>query len=197
MRNPLLLSAIVGLGLGAGAAMAQPAPEPLKPMAGSQSMEQSAAPIAGAPHSRRGRVAAKVMTPPNAAAAGDDTAPPTDTYRGGAGSPFSSRASNITAGDTRSEMAPRLPDPEAAGNSPQAFLVAAQRALDRNQTGAAQEALERAETRVLTRSTEATVAGQPDNNTLTLRIGEARRALAGRNPAAARAAIAAALGSGG
>ncbi|MGI4952037.1 MAG: hypothetical protein ACRYGM_09550 [Janthinobacterium lividum] len=195
MRNPLLLSAVIGLGLGTGAAIAQPAPEAMKPMAGSQSMEQSAAPIAGAPHSRRGRMAAKAMTP--AGAAGDEAAPPTDAYRGGAGSPFSSRASNITAGDARSEMAPRLPDPEAAGNSPQAFLVAAQRALDRNQTGAAQEALERAETRVLTRSTEATVAGQPDNNTMTLRIGEARRALAGRNPAAARAAIAAALGNGG
>ena len=89
--------------------------------------------------------------------------PPTSAYRGGAGSPFSNRASNITGNDTRSVIAPRLPNPDTTGDSPRDFLVAAQRALAAHQTGAAQEALERAQTRILTRSTDPSMANAPDN----------------------------------
>ena len=120
-------------------------------------------------------------------------APRTGDYRGGAGSPSSTRASNIDRQDTRSEIAPRLPDPGAAANTPQALLQAAQRALASNRTGAAQEALERAETRVLTRSTDPSAAGTPDSGSMVQSIGAARRALAARDIPGARAAISAAL----
>ncbi len=126
----------------------------------------------------------------------DSAAPPTSAYRGGAGSPLSTQASNTTSANTRSEIAPRLPDPNAASNSPQAYLAAAQRALNKGQTGAAQEALERAETRVLSRSTEPSLAGQPDDAMLVRHISDARRALAGRNVNGAKSAIAMAMASG-
>src|SRR4051812_35047448 len=103
--------------------------------------------------------------------------PPTSAYQGGAGSPFSSRATHIDRADTRSVIAPRLPNPDANGNSPQAYLGAAQRALARNQTGAAQEALERAQTRILTRSTDPSMANVPDNSGIAQAITDARRAL--------------------
>jgi hypothetical protein len=119
--------------------------------------------------------------------------PRTGDYRGGVGSPSSSAASNITAADTRSEMAPRLPDPNAGSNSPQAYLAAAQRALASNRTGAAQEALERAETRLLSRSTDPSMANMPDPSASVQAIGAARRALASRDTAAARSAISAAI----
>lgn len=122
--------------------------------------------------------------------------PRTGDYRGGVGSPYSERASNITGSDTRSEMAPRLPDPAAGGNTPEAYLAAAQRALASNRTGAAQEALERAETRILTRSTDPSLASVPDNGNMAQQIGAARRALAAGNVGAARAAISAAMGRG-
>jgi hypothetical protein len=117
-------------------------------------------------------------------------------YRGGAGSPMSNRASNITPGDTRSVYAPRLPDPMAASNTPQGYLAAAQRSLNAGKTGAAQEALERAETRLLSRSTDASMAATPADMPMVQQIGEARRAIAGRDMAAAKAAISAAMNSG-
>ena len=107
----------------------------------------------------------------------------------------SATASNITSRDTRSEIAPRLPDPGAAGNSPQALLAAAQRALSSNQTGAAQEALERAETRLLSRSADPGLAAMPDASSAVQAIGAARRALATRDTASARSAIGVAMSS--
>ncbi len=118
-------------------------------------------------------------------------------YRGGAGSPQSSRASNIAPSDTRSEIAPRLPDPASADTTPRGYLAAAQRSLAAGKTGAAQEALERAETRLLSRSTEASMASSPAAMPMVQQIGDARRAIAGRDMAAAKAAISAAMSSGG
>jgi len=115
--------------------------------------------------------------------------PPTSAYQGGAGSPFSSRAANIDRADTRSVIAPRLPNPDANANSPQAYLAAAQRALARNQTGAAQEALERAQTRILTRSTDPSMANVPDDSGIARAITDARRALANRDTRAAQSII--------
>lgn len=132
-------------------------------------------------------------TPASATRDNGVDAPRTGDYRGGVGSPSSSTASNITAADTRSEMAPRLPDPNAGSNSPRAYLVAAQRALASNRTGAAQEALERAETRLLSRSTDPSMANTPDASSSVQAIGDARRALASRDNAAARSAITAAM----
>ena len=67
-------------------------------------------------------------------------------------SPASSSATNISAGTTRSAVAPRLPGP-ASDTSADQYLNHAQSALRRGHTGEAQEALERAETRLLDRST--------------------------------------------
>ncbi len=124
-------------------------------------------------------------------------APPTSAYRGGAGSPRSNRASNIGPSDTRSDIAPRLPDPASAGTTPEAYLAAAQRALASGRTGTAQEALERAETRLLTRSTEASAASTPADMPMVQQIGQARQALAARDIPGARSAIRAALGNAG
>lgn len=123
----------------------------------------------------------------------DQSAPPTGAYRGGAGSPFSDRASNTTSANTHSEIAPRLPSPDAAANSPEALLSAAQQALRQGRTGAAQQALEMAETRVLSRTVDPTMANQPDQAMMVKHIGDARRALGARNRQAAEAAIAAAM----
>lgn len=123
--------------------------------------------------------------------------PPTSAYQGGAGSPFSNRAANITGQDTRSVIAPRLPNPDANGNSPREFLAAADRALARGQTGAAQEALERAQTRILTRSTDPALADRPDDSGMSRAISDARQALANRDPGRARSIIGQVLRSGG
>ena len=90
-------------------------------------------------------------------------------------------------------MAPRLPDPGATANTPEALLTAAQRSLRAGRTGAAQEALERAETRILSRTTDPSMAGAPDDAAMVRHIGEARRALGNRDKAGADAAIAAAM----
>ncbi len=123
-------------------------------------------------------------------------APRGGEYRGGAGSPRSNRASNIAPLDTRSEIAPRLPDPAAASNTPEGYLAAAQRALDAGKTGAAQEALERAETRVLSRSTDPSMAASPADMPMVQQIGQARRALAARDMVGAKSAISAAMANG-
>ena len=123
----------------------------------------------------------------------DGSAPPTSAYRGGASVPLSQRASNIGTQTGRTEVAPRLPDPQAGSNSPEALLRAAQQSLSQNKTGAAQQALEMAETRVLSRTTDPSMANTPDSAVMVQRIGEARRALGAGNRAGAQAAIAAAL----
>ncbi len=131
----------------------------------------------------------------DADAAGMD-APRGGEYRGGAGSPRSNRASNIAPSDTRSDIAPRLPDPASANNTPEGYLAAAQRALASGKTGAAQEALERAETRVLSRSTDPSMAASPADMPMVQQIGQARRALAARDMAGAKSAISAAMATG-
>lgn len=143
-----------------------------------------------------GRTRPTARATPEVTAGGvEQAAPPTSAYRGGAGSPYSARASNTTSANTRSEVAPRLPDPDAAANTPEALLAAAQRSLRAGRTGAAQEALERAETRVLSRTTDPSMAGTPDQAAMVRHIGDARRALGNRNPAAADASISAAMAS--
>jgi|GEM_PF-5246100 len=118
-----------------------------------------------------------------------DGVPPASAYQGGAGSPFSNRASNIEGSGNHAEIAPRLPSPEAAGDDAHDLLVAADRALSRRQTGAAQEALERAETRVLTRSTDPALANRPDTQLLARAISDARLALGKNDAPRARAII--------
>ena len=118
-----------------------------------------------------------------------DGIPPASAYQGGAGSPFSPNASNIDGATTRSEIAPRLPSPDASGDDARDLLQAADRALMNRQTGAAQEALERAETRVLTRSTDPALANQPDTRLMARGISDARMALGKHDIPRARAII--------
>jgi hypothetical protein len=92
--------------------------------------------------------------------------------------PTSNNASNINRTDTRSPIAPRLPAPGLAeGSTPSQFLNAAKGALRTNRTGEAQEAIERAETRLLDRST-AQGADPLSTSPLVAQLGQARGALA-------------------
>lgn len=171
-----------GAGDAVGGASTQPGMTGIRPLRGQQRQYGTGTP------------ARTTKAPRATMAAGERVdAPRTGEYRGGAGSPLSTAASNTTAANTRSEIAPRLPDPAAASNTPQAYLAAAQRALSAGRTGAAQEALERAETRLLSRSTVPSDAGTPDASPMIAQIGTARRALASRDTAGARTAINAAL----
>jgi len=71
---------------------------------------------------------------------------------------------------------------------PHAFLEAARSAVDRGQTGEAQEALERAETRLLDRAVGMNSAQQADDRRAVHEIGVARQALAaGDRPGTLRA----------
>ncbi len=93
--------------------------------------------------------------------------------------PLSDRASNITQSDTTSPIAPRLPSPDVSESAPpRVFLEAARRALAANRTGEAQEAMERAESRALSRSVAPSRAGDPSRQSLVRQIAEARGALA-------------------
>jgi hypothetical protein len=100
--------------------------------------------------------------------------------------PLSDKASNATAGDTSSVIAPRLPTPGVGDDaSPLAFLQAAERALILGRTGEAQEAIERAESRLLDRDVAPSAAGQPSGQKLVAIVGDARRALAAGDRAGA------------
>ena len=104
--------------------------------------------------------------------------------------PLSRSASNIDPGDTTSTIAPRLPAPPLGPDATTPDLLhAARDALGRNATGEAQEALERAETRLLDRSTEPSRAGTPDDRDAVRLIGQAREALGHHDLAQAAQAI--------
>ena len=93
--------------------------------------------------------------------------------------PISSRASNIDQSDTRSAIAPSLPVPPVGPNSdPRQYLVAAEQAIAARRTGMAQEALERAESRLLDRSVAQGQVNSPDDNSAVAQIAAARHALA-------------------
>lgn len=106
-------------------------------------------------------------------------------------SPLSGKASNISGTDTRSAVAPRLPTP--AADDPDRLLMSAQNALSRGRTGEAQEALERAETRLLDRSTLASDAGTPISGPRIDAIRQALSSLGSGDRAGAKAAITTAM----
>jgi len=102
---------------------------------------------------------------------------------------FSTRASNILPSDTQSDIAPVLPTPPAGEHASAAQLLRdAQAALDRGQTGLAQEAMERAEARVLSRSMPASEVGTRVRGPVEDKLSQARLAL-GRNDIAASRAL--------
>ncbi len=92
--------------------------------------------------------------------------------------PLSNNASNIGPGDTPSTIAPRLPSPDVGpGADPRQLLEAARGALAANRTGEAQEALERAETRLLDRIVDPSQIRVADNTPVVEDIRAARMAL--------------------
>ena len=108
----------------------------------------------------------------------------------GMSGPASNRASNIDRADTPGGIAPHLPGPDVPEDSgPDSLLRAADRALAEHRTGAAQEALERAETRLLDRSTEIDASSRPDQDPRVVHISAALQALGRGDIAAARAGI--------
>ena len=108
--------------------------------------------------------------------------------------PASNRASNIDSQDTRSPIAPRLPEPAAGPDAnPTALLHTAQQALDAHRTGAAQEAMEQAETRLLDRSVDPSMVNTPDQSATVDAIEQARQALARNDVSGARTLISRAL----
>jgi hypothetical protein len=120
----------------------------------------------------------------------NNMAPPSGAMPGhvpgvGLSEPASNNASNIAPGDTHSAIAPRLPGSDAAGTTTTAGqeLRMARQDLSMHRTGAAQEALERAETRLLDRSTPQGMTGTPSANPAAQTISQARAAL-GRNDVA-------------
>ena len=104
----------------------------------------------------------------------------------GPGEPESRHASNIDHTNTHSDIAPALPMPPVRGNTPEAYLAAADRALARRQSGEAQEALERAETRMLDRSVPMGENNMPMQDSRLTQIRDARMAIANRDYSAAR-----------
>jgi hypothetical protein len=128
-------------------------------------------------------------------AAGDDSGA-TSAHEPGTGEsgPASKRASNIDAGDSHSDIAPHLPTPSTGlDGSAEAYLNDAKADLGKKATGAAQQALEMAETRLLDRSTPVDQASTPDQTPEITSVTEARDALGKGDMAAADKAIDAAL----
>ncbi len=97
---------------------------------------------------------------------------------------------NIAPTEARSATALPLPSPPVpSAEPPGAFLEAARRALEARRIGEAQEALERAETRLLSGSAAPVQASAPETEHAVLAIGMARRARAAHDPSGAVRAI--------
>jgi hypothetical protein len=93
--------------------------------------------------------------------------------------PRGNTASNINESDVHSRIAPNLPTPRVGDDaSPAVYLKDARNALSSGRTGAAQEALERAETSLLN-------SGVQPNDQSVQRVSDAREALAGHDRARA------------
>jgi len=92
--------------------------------------------------------------------------------------PTSGTASNIVPADTRSDVAPALPVPPVGDNAaPRTYLKAAHDALVAGRTGEAQQSLEMAETRELSRAVDPGAAAMPDANPSVTRIRDALQML--------------------
>jgi hypothetical protein len=89
---------------------------------------------------------------------------------------------NAPTSRSHGEIAPALPAPALGPNAtPEQYLQAAQRALQQRRGGAAQEALERAETRLLDRATAPSRANEPDTAPAVREISQAIDALGRRD----------------
>jgi hypothetical protein len=100
----------------------------------------------------------------------------------GSSLPMSNKASNTTASDTHSAIAPNLPSPPLGEDTgARAYLAAARSSLQRGHTGEAQQSLEMAETRLLDRSVTQSQIDDPSASRMVRTISDARRALGDGN----------------
>jgi hypothetical protein len=106
--------------------------------------------------------------------------------------PRSDRAGNLDAATTHSALAPNLPAPQNSGGV-RALLMEARQDLAADRSGAAQEALERAETRALDRSVPVGSEHIPAGDPVVSAVSQARAALAAGNMRGAIGIIDAAL----
>jgi hypothetical protein len=98
--------------------------------------------------------------------------------------PRSPYASNITSSDTKSTVAPTPPEPSVGPDATvQQLLMASNQAIGAGQTGTADEALEQAETQILTRTVPQTQTDYASSDPVVAQIEQARMAL-GSNDAA-------------
>ena len=108
--------------------------------------------------------------------------------------PVVTHASNIDTANTKSDVAPALPNPPVGPDAePQIYLHTAARDLSARRTGAAQQALEMAETRLLDRGVPADSVGTPDRDPAVAHVSTALHELANNNIIAAQQEIDAAL----
>lgn len=92
--------------------------------------------------------------------------------------PLSDKASNIRPADTRSNIAPTLPQSGIGENgASRDYLKSARTSLMQGRTGQAQQSLEMAETRALDRAVPEGQTSRPTNNLFVSRIEDARHAL--------------------
>jgi hypothetical protein len=132
-------------------------------------------------------IAAAVLLGMSAAAAFAQPAPGLNPATGarpghqpgvGVSLPLSNSASNIGSADTRSVIAPTLPQPPVGPNATAIdYLRAARASLAAGQTGATQQSLEMAETRALDRSVPMGQTNVPYADPLVAQIRDARRAM--------------------
>ena len=102
--------------------------------------------------------------------------------------PSSDRASNTGADVNAPQIAPSLPLPSVDENaSPEELLHAARSAIARGRTGEAQEAMERAQTRLLDHSVPLFKTNQPSTHPAIPLISEALHALGAGDRAGAMA----------
>jgi hypothetical protein len=168
--RPLALSTLL-LAFAATPALAQMSPPPQALGSMPAQMTQSAPPPMGAPIARPGN---EIGT--------------------GQSLPLSNNAGNIGPSDTTTPYAARLPNPGIGDNAdPRAYLEAARNALAAGRTGEAQEAMERAETRLLIRSVRPSQANTPSQEPAVQQISEARQALGMGDRSGAMAKLNAAL----
>lgn len=166
----LTSAALLGLIAGSAAAQTQPAPATAAPPPPAAT---APAPQVMPPHQAARHAEARPAVAHHALAMrrGDDA-------WGTGTEPFSTAASNIVPADTSSVVAPRLPTPPVGANAdPERLLAVAEDALRKDRTGLAQEALERAETRLLNRATLPSALHQPDTAPRIEDIAAARQAL--------------------
>ncbi len=116
----------------------------------------------------------------------DDQGRPVGT--GGQAMPLSPKPSNLPGQGAAPELSPRLPAAPETADAAQ-LLAIAKSALATGQTGAAQEALERAETRLLDRSVAPSQAHTPSADPAVAALSAALAALGAGDVAAAQRQI--------